>query len=248
MHLLDTNLASTVVRHFPSHPWTPPRSATPLSDLLDGSASTFSHKMELGNILNTKMPSKALAGNPIVYDMQHAMQHDMSRAHNQAAYPPPYLNGGIKSETNSERGVSPHPSDNRYQQPQQLGYPAMSNGYDQIRYPSPSANQMGVQNQLLAYNQSQQHDPYAQQAASTPPANGRQVGDSGPPKAFACSTCGKGFARRSDLARHGEQSFPSLHVIKNHWLTRVQSVYTVASVLMSAIIQAARSSSSKDPP
>jgi len=168
--------------------------------------SSFSHKMELGNILNTKMPSKALAGTPLVYDMQHTMQHDLSQAHNQAAYPPPYLNGRIKSETNSERGVSPHPSDARYQpQPQQMAYQPMSNGYDPMRYPSPSAGQMGVQSQLLAYNASQQAaDPYAQPTGSTPPANGRQAGDSGPPKAFACSTCGKGFARRSDLARHGE--------------------------------------------
>lgn len=29
----------------------------------------------------------------------------------------------------------------------------------------------------------------------------------GAPKAFACSTCQKGFARRSDLARHGEETF-----------------------------------------
>jgi hypothetical protein len=151
------------------------------------------------------MPSKALAGNPLIYDMNHTMQHDLSQAHNQAAYPPPYLNGRIKSETNSERGVSPHPSDNRYQpQPQQMSYQAMTNGYDPMRYPSPSAGQMGVQSQLLAYNASQQAaDPYAQPTGSTPPAQGRQSGD-GPPKAFACSTCGKGFARRSDLARHGE--------------------------------------------
>ena len=209
MHLLDTHLANKAVRHFPSHQhWTHSRSSTPSSDILDGVASSFSHKMELVNILNTKMPSKVLAGNSLVYDMNHTLQHEL-QAHNQAAYPPPYLNGRIKSETNSERGVSPHPSDNRYQPQSQPIYNTMSNGYDQIRYPSPSAGSLGVQNQLLAYNASQQADPYAQQAASTPPAGGRQSGDNGPPKAFACSTCGKGFARRSDLARHGEQSFPA---------------------------------------
>jgi hypothetical protein len=215
MHLLDTNLANTVVRLFPSQHWTPSRSSTPSSDILNGVAASFSHKMELGNILNTKMPSKALAGNPIHYDMQHTMQHDLSQAHNQAAYPPPYLNGRIKSETNSERGVSPHPSDNRYPpQPQQIAYTTMSNGYDQMRYPSPVAGQMGVPQQLMAYNQSAPTDQYApQHSATSTPTNGRQPGESGPPKAFACSTCGKGFARRSDLARHGELNFFLMHVM-----------------------------------
>jgi hypothetical protein len=165
--------------------------------------------MELGNILNTKMPSKALAGTSIPFDMNHAMQQELVQHNAQAAYPT-YLTANsanrIKSETNSERGVSPHPSDNRYTtQSQQMSYAAMTNGYDQVRYSSPSANQLGVPaNQLLAYNAGVTPDQYAaQQAAATPP-NGRQAGDTGPPKAFACSTCGKGFARRSDLARHGQ--------------------------------------------
>jgi hypothetical protein len=224
MHLLDTKLASTVVRLFPSQHWTPSRSSTPSSDLLDGVASSFGRKMELGNILNTKIPSTVLAGNSMTYDMQHTMQHDLSQAHNQTAYPPPYLNGRIKSETNSERGVSPHPSDNRYPtQPQQIPYTAMSNGYnDQMRYPSPSASQMGVPNQLLAYNPNAPTDQYAPQQPTTAQTNGRQPGESGPPKAFACSTCGKGFARRSDLARHGELKFLSIsRDACRFWLIRV---------------------------
>lgn len=35
-------------------------------------------------------------------------------------------------------------------------------------------------------------------------------------KAFACNTCGKGFARRSDLARHGEhQELPVVGFLTN---------------------------------
>jgi uncharacterized Zn-finger protein len=61
---------------------------------------------------------------------------------------------------------------------------------------------------MMPYNPNPQPDqtyaPQQQQQQSTPApqANGRAT-DTGPPKAFACSTCGKGFARRSDLARHG---------------------------------------------
>ena len=74
--------------------------------------------MELGTILNARLTAHAGTGD--YFGMQRAMQHDMQQQHFAAA---PYMNGGhIKSETGSERGVSPHPSDSsRYssQQPQQ---------------------------------------------------------------------------------------------------------------------------------
>jgi hypothetical protein len=210
MHLLDPRVAKTVVRLFPSKHWTLSCSPTPSSDILHGGGSPY-QKMELGNILNTKMPAKALAGNPMQYDMQHQMQHELQQPQHQPAYPPSYLNGRIKSETSSERGVSPHTSDSRYApQPQQMQYPSIPNGYpSDMRYPSPSAGQMGVPNQMMPYNPNPQPDqtyapPQQQSAQAAPQTNGRSGADAGPPKAFACSTCGKGFARRRDLARHGK--------------------------------------------
>jgi hypothetical protein len=223
MHLLDPRVAKTVVRLFPSSEhWNYSCSSTPTDTVHGGGIAQ--QKMELGNILNTKMPAKALAGTPMQYDMQHPMHpHELQQQQQQQqhpnAYPPAYLNpnGRIKSETNSERGASPHTSDSRYapQPQQQVQYPSMTNGYPhEMRYPSPSAGQMGVPNQMLPYNpnaqaeqgypppQQQQQQQQQQLPQAPPQANGRTA-DTGPPKAFACSTCGKGFARRSDLARHG---------------------------------------------
>jgi hypothetical protein len=131
---------------------------------------------------------------------------------------PPYMsNGRIKSENGSERGVSPHPSDSsRYssQQPQQPlpPYQAMPPQHmNGMRYPSPSQMQAPMpmlnNNNYIpqppehAYQQQQVQDPQQHQG-------GRPASDTGPPKAFACSTCGKGFARRSDLARHGMELGP----------------------------------------
>jgi hypothetical protein len=141
-----------------------------------------------------------------------------------AAAGPQYgLNGRVKSETGSDRGGSPHASDGpRYpgppQPPPNIGaYPPMGGYAADVRYPSPSAASMGVPNPLLnGYNSTPpDHGAYAPQrsladAQQQPPQPQQQTGpnvrmapDNGPPKNFACSTCGKGFARRSDLARHG---------------------------------------------
>jgi hypothetical protein len=149
--------------------------------------------------------------------MQHTMQHEMQQQHFGA---PPYMNGRIKSENGSERGVSPHPSDSsRYssQQPQQPlpSYPAIPPQHiNGMRYPSPSQMQAPMpmlnNNNYIptppdhAYGQQQQQLPDQQVQHQ----GGRPASDAGPPKAFACSTCGKGFARRSDLARHGKELGP----------------------------------------
>ncbi|KAF1984252.1 ENTH-domain-containing protein [Aulographum hederae CBS 113979] len=165
--------------------------------------------MELGSILNTKIPAEITAGRQMQYDMPynstaHELQPQQHYAH------APYLNGRIKSENGSDRGVSPHPSDpsSRYSStPAQSmpGYPSMANSYsNDMRYPSPS--QMQVPTPLL--NTPYTPNPPSEASYGQPHQDqqsqngGRTSTDSGPPKAFACSTCSKGFARRSDLARH----------------------------------------------
>jgi uncharacterized C2H2 Zn-finger protein len=170
--------------------------------------------MEIGNIMNVAGLTRH-AGTISPFSMQqHAMQHEQLQPHYGA---PQYsINGRIKSENGSERGVSPHPSDSsRYssQQPQQLAsYPPMpTHTMPGMRYPSPTPMQQSMplltnnyipQPPEHAYQQQQQQQQQQQPDPQNQQPGGRPASDTGPPKAFSCSTCAKGFARRSDLARH----------------------------------------------
>ena len=51
--------------------------------------------------------------------------------------------------------------------------------------------------------QQQQQQHIDQREAGADDSGSSRQNSSGSVKAFACTTCGKGFARRSDLARHG---------------------------------------------
>lgn len=222
MNSLDAQVAKSVVRSaYPQAQWNHPSALppTPPPDALHAGALPY-QKMELGSILNTKHAKAAqVAGSYPPFAMQHQMSHDMQQQHHQAQgqyAQPSYMNGRIKSETGSDRSGSPHTSDPRYPPPQSMhqSYPSMPYSHpNDMRYPSPSAGQMAVP--MMTTNGyghgGQQHHqeayvpPQPPGVMDQPPTSVStpQKESTGPPKAFACSTCGKGFARRSDLARHG---------------------------------------------
>ncbi|CAK4034769.1 Zinc finger [Lecanosticta acicola] len=187
--------------------------------------------MDLNTLLNTNRAAAGVVNRNMQYEVPLPinMNHDMSNTGHYAQQNlyVPNTNSRIKSETGSERGVSPHTSDHssRYssQTPQNSGVAYQhiaAQLQNSMRYPSPS--QMPQQNGISLLQHSYhpnttQEQTYQQQPASmgavqsvqqtqpdqTPTEGGRtSTGSSGLPKAFACSTCQKGFARRSDLARH----------------------------------------------
>ena len=145
--------------------------------------------MDLPNILNNRGPAAAAAA--------AAAAADSSLPHYD-------VSGRSLSDTGSERGMSPHMSDNASRFPSRSGsqYPSMNmtsaphlqQAFPMVQNPYPTPTESIDSG--FAHAQNEDH-PVQNPPTSNPTESSAQS------KAFACSTCGKGFARRSDLARHG---------------------------------------------
>ena len=103
------------------------------------------------------------------------------------------------------QGMPQHPSQQtqRYAPRSSQPLQPVMNMQDPMRYPSPT--HMGQPMQMLqnGYAPQANMSPYPQNGYMENPTEAPPRPNQGDNKAFACSTCKKGFARRSDLARHG---------------------------------------------
>jgi len=178
-------------------------------------------KMKVNNILNTNKWNPAA---PPPRTMQYEAPHHQLMHHHDMSTPSHYThqnlyvphNGRVKSENGSERAISPHNSDtaSRYSSQAPSMHPSFQHNLNSLqngmRYPSPASLHQQVPMIQHSYHPSQTdgYPPPQVQQMHLPQEqvqddSGRaSTGSAGLPKAFSCSTCGKGFARRSDLARH----------------------------------------------
>lgn len=151
--------------------------------------------MDLPNILNSK-------GGGVVAATEQQMQQSNPAAH---------LNGRTYSETGSDGGISPHISEHssRYStrsvQPLQQHHnlanaPLLQQPLPILPniYMSPNG---AIENGFSHAQQNGIHQEVGQNYSTARPS----TGGGAVLKAFACASCGKAFARRSDLARHGER-------------------------------------------
>jgi hypothetical protein len=190
--------------------------------------------MDIKEIVNSKGPkgaaaAAAAAANGAAQDLH--LLHSISQA-----------NSIPMSDAGSERGNSPHDSEHsRYSGSRFVQLNGINGGPNGMRYPSPTAMQNALPMLQQPFRSENGFDNSMTQHESN--QGGRQSAEG---KAFPCSTCGKGFARRSDLARHGNNlSKPASFVQVTDYN---QSEFTAVFDLMSASTLDVASSSSNVQP
>ena len=131
--------------------------------------------------------------------------------HMQQLSKPPHMPGHNPSEAGSEVGNNSDHSSG-YSSRSAKALQAMPNIPNGMRYPSPShlqnpismlasgysAQNLGLENGYIPGQHQDEQQNQAEHFNNPGRASGNEA-----VKAFACTTCSKGFARRSDLARHG---------------------------------------------
>ena len=173
--------------------------------------------MNINNLLNAKTPGTVTSTSPVSQQMSH-----------QALLPEgsdPQMQGNSNEEPGEgedARSSAVNASEYMAQYSPQVihqptsPYPAQAGAYpdhffdpseDFTSEPSSATSQLpydpiGDRNR----NDSQPGPSDPQFPHTRPSADGSASGDNDQPKAFACATCHKGFARRSDLVRHGTYS------------------------------------------
>lgn len=226
-------------------------------------------KMNVQTLLNTNRSS---AASPEPRNMQYEQpsvmppHHDLTSPSNYALQnalyePPPPQPQPQRVKTESE-GNPPTPQSSEssrfpsHAPSVQHGYPPQSHSQalpTDYRYDSPGFAQPHLPLLPNGYNnastdeytrsqlQSLQHPV---QPAPQPIPTRTPLVSSSLPKSFACSTCNKGFARRSDLARHGE----IIALCSTGPTDMAQNGYTAESDRTSATIRVVGSSSYSGPP
>ncbi|KAI9814649.1 MAG: hypothetical protein M1827_003205 [Pycnora praestabilis] len=186
--------------------------------------------MDITTILNNKGPAAAAAA-------EQQLQQQLAQA--------AQASGRSPSDTGSERGGSPHASEHssRYSSRSAQPLHVMSNVPNGMRYPSPPSIQTPLPMLQNGYVQNPVPDNgYIQNEV---PVSVRPSSGESSHKAFSCQNCGKGFARRSDLARHDCQKT----FTRRTTLTRHQNHHTGTieeSIANTTAALASRSSSARN--